>query len=89
MNTKPIPAILALLAGFVICIMSFIQHVDTVVFAKRFVIVCIIFFVIGTVVKIVIDMNFQEMAVDEIVKSLEEEGEEEPENVEAAEENED
>lgn len=47
MNTKSIPACLALLAGFVTCVISFVQHVDTVVFAKRFIIVCIIFFVIG------------------------------------------
>ena len=65
MNTKPIPAVLALIAGFVTCIMSFIQGVDVVVFAKRFVLVCLIFYVIGTVICVVINMNFKEMAKDD------------------------
>ena len=64
MNTKSIPACLALIAGFVTCIISFIQHEDTVVFAKRFIIVCIIFFVIGTVASVIINMNFKDMAED-------------------------
>ncbi len=62
MNTKSIPAVLALIAGFVTCIMSFVQHVDTVVFAKRFIIVCVVFFAIGTVIRVIIHMNFKEMA---------------------------
>ena len=32
MNTKPIPAMLALAAGFVTCVLSFVQRVDSVVF---------------------------------------------------------
>ena len=74
MNTKSIPACLALLAGFVTCIMSFVQHVDTVVFAKRFVIVCIIFFVIGTVASVIINMNFKDMAADGEADPQEEDG---------------
>lgn len=61
MNTKPIPALLALFAGFVTCVMSFVQHVDIVVFAKRFVIVCVIFFVIGMVARILIELNFKDI----------------------------
>ena len=61
MNTKPLPAALALVAGFVTCVISFVQHVDTVVFAKRFIIVCIIFFVIGTVASVIININFKDM----------------------------
>ena len=61
MNTKSIPACLALLAGFVTGVISFVQHVDTVVFAKRFIIVCIIFFVIGTVASVIININFKDM----------------------------
>lgn len=64
MNTKSIPACLALVAGFVTCIISFVQHVDTVIFAKRFIIVCIIFFVIGTAASVIINMNFKDMAAD-------------------------
>lgn len=61
MNTKPIPALLALIAGFVTCVMSFVQHVDIVVFAKRFVIVCVIFFIIGMVARILIEVNFKDI----------------------------
>lgn len=61
MNTKPIPALLALFAGFVTCIMSFVQHVDIVVFAKRFVVVCVIFYIIGLIARILIDINFKDI----------------------------
>lgn len=77
MNTKSIPAVLALIAGFVTCIMSFVQGVDTVVFAKRFIIVCIVFFAIGTVASIIINMNFKDMAVDGEDASKEESGSDE------------
>lgn len=77
MNTKSLPAILALIAGFVTCVISFIQHVDTVVFAKRFVIVCIIFFAIGTVISVIINMNFKDMSKDLKDSEQEEESSEE------------
>ncbi len=60
MNTKPIPAVLSLLAGCLVCIISFVQHVDMVVFAQRFIIAAIVFFILGTVAKIVLDRNFKE-----------------------------
>ena len=78
MNTKSLPAVLALVAGFVTCIMSFVQRVDSVVFAKRFIIVCIIFFAIGTVASIIIRMNFKNAEEEEDSKEQdsEEEGKE-------------
>lgn len=83
MNTKLIPAVLALVAGFITCIMSFVQQVDMAIFARRFVIVCIIFFVIGTVISVIINMNFKDMAIDD-AESPEAESEETPEEEEAA-----
>lgn len=65
MNTKPIPALLALFAGLVTCIMSFVQHVDIVVFAKRFIIVCVIFFIIGMIARILIELNFKDILYPE------------------------
>lgn len=65
MNTKPIPALLALIAGFVTCIMSFVQHVDIVVFAKRFIIVCVIFFIIGMIARMLIELNFKDILYPE------------------------
>lgn len=91
MNTKSIPAVLALIAGFVTCIMSFVQRVDIVVFAKRFVIVCIIFFAIGTVISVVLNMNFKDMAADEEIEEespAEDDSESEQEDVEAEEDDE-
>lgn len=79
MNTKPIPAILALLAGFFTCIMSFVQGVDITVFAKRFIIVCIVFFIIGMAARLIIEMNFRDILYpqpEEEEASLEESGEE-------------
>lgn len=72
MNTKPIPAVLALVAGFIICIMSFVQRVDTVIFAKRFIIVCLIFFVFGMIVKVVLDKNMKVSRQEEDVEETQE-----------------
>lgn len=87
MNTKPIPALLALFAGFVTCVMSFVQHVDIVIFAKRFVIVCIIFFIIGMIARILIELNFKDI----LYPAPEEESvnEESIENIESKEASED
>lgn len=79
MNTKPIPAVLALIAGFVTCIMSFVQHADITVFAKRFIIVCVVFFIVGYIVRIVLDMNFKEMAEEPEEEAAPEEEDREPE----------
>lgn len=78
MNIKSMPAVLALLAGFVTCVLCFIQGVDTVVFAKKFIIVCIIFFAIGTVIRIVIQMNFKDLS-EQAEDAAGEEGESEEE----------
>ena len=82
MNTKPLPAILALVAGFLTCIMSFVQNVDLVIFAKRFIVVCIVFFVIGMVIRIVIDMNFKEKNEEKVSEDLQMEETETEENEE-------
>ncbi len=87
MNTKPIPAILALIAGFVTCIMSFLQHVDITVFAKRFIVVCIIFFIIGLFARIIIEVNFKDILYPEPEEEPEE-GNEEVENIDSQEMNE-
>ncbi len=95
MNTKPIPAVLALIAGFVTCVISFVQHVDTVVFARKFVLVCIVFFAIGMVIHLLIQMNFKEtISEDETPKEEEVSGSEDEdsqdgqENVQEADEDE-
>ena len=59
--------------------MSFVQHVDTVVFAKRFIIICIIFFAIGTVISVIIQMNFKDMSDDKTESEENENSEEDSE----------
>ena len=71
MKTKGIPAVVMLLAGFVTCI---IGHMETDVFIKTLLAVLIIFYLLGCIVKLVLDKNFKEM--DEPEENQEESGEE-------------
>ena len=72
MKTKGIPAVVMLLAGFVTCII--VQHMETDVFIKTLLAVLIIFYLLGCIVKLVLDKNFKEM--DEPEENQEESGEE-------------
>lgn len=74
MKTKGIPAVVMLLAGFVTCIIGIVQHMETDVFTKTLLAVLIIFYVLGCIVKLVLDKNFKEM--DEPEENQEESGEE-------------
>ncbi len=60
MKTNAIPAIIMLTAGLIDCILSFYERVSLFKFTKRLLIVLVIFYVLGCVVKIVIDCNFKE-----------------------------
>jgi len=75
MNTKPFPALTALLAGGIVCITSFMQHVDMVVFARRFIITVVIFLIIGLIVKFIIDKNFN--TPEDLLEEEEDDGESE------------
>lgn len=55
MNTRPIPPFLALSAGAIVCIMAFMQRMEIVAFAKKFVLVCLIFLFIGFVIRLILD----------------------------------
>ena len=61
MKTKGIPAVVMLLAGFGTCIIGIVQHMETDVFIKTLLAVLIIFYVLGCIVKLVLDKNFKEM----------------------------
>ncbi len=74
MKTKGIPAVVMLLAGFVTCIIGIVQHMETDVFIKTLLAVLIIFYLLGCIVKLVLDKNFKEM--DEPEENQEESGEE-------------
>ena len=78
MNTKYIPAIIMLSAGFVDCIIAIMQHKPLLDFTKELLLVLVIFLVIGCVVKMVIDKTFR---VDEAKEQLPENSEEEQQDV--------
>lgn len=65
MKTKSIPAIIMLLAGFIACVAGMYAHMEVADFMKMLLIVLILFYILGCVVKIIIDKNFKEMQDEE------------------------
>lgn len=65
MKTNAVPAVIMLTAGLIDCILSFYEHVSLFVFTRRLLIVLVIFYILGCVVKIVLDCNFKEMGEPE------------------------
>lgn len=61
MNTKPIPAIIMLAAGFVTCIVGIVQHFSFGTYIKTLFLVLIGFYLFGCIVKLVIDKGFRVM----------------------------
>ncbi len=88
MNTKPVPAIVMLLGGAIACIFGMVYHYSVKHFITTLLVVLIIFYVIGCIVKIILDKNFKEM--DEAAEEEEpaEVSEEEKENIESEDEDE-
>lgn len=78
MKTKPIPAIIMLIAGFVTCVIAIYTHMELKVFTKTLFWVLVIFYFLGIVIKVVLDRNFKEMQ-DEEVPEEEKDSEAEPE----------
>ena len=83
MKTKSVPAIVMLSAGFVACVAGICAHMEVADFMKMLLIVLIVFYLLGGVVKIVLDRNFAGMNEETTDGTLPQE-EEDPE----AEENE-
>lgn len=61
MKTKPIPAIVMLSAGFVTCIIAIYTHMELMAFTKSLLLVLIVFYILGGIVKIILDKNFAQM----------------------------
>jgi len=61
MKTKPIPAIVMLSAGFVTCIIAIYTHMELM----AFLLVLIVFYILGGIVKIILDKNFAQMKEEE------------------------
>ena len=58
MKTKSIPVILMLIAGAMACILGFVYQYETTHFFAMVLTVLIIFYILGCIVKIIIDKNF-------------------------------
>lgn len=66
MKTKPIPAIVMLIAGFVTCVISIYTHMELKAFTKTLFWVLVIFYIFGIVIKVILDRNFKEMQDEEV-----------------------
>lgn len=58
MKTKSIPVILMLMAGALACVLGFVYHYETTEFFTMVLTVLLIFYILGCIVKIIIDKNF-------------------------------
>ena len=88
MNTKPVPVIITLSAALLSCVVSIIQRVEFSVFVSRLLVVVLIFLVMGTIIKMILDYSFKTLEpavpLDEEMDSVVPEGqglEESQENV--------
>ena len=61
MNTKPIPAIIMLTAGLVTCIVGIVEHFSFGTYIKTLFLVLIGFYLLGCIVKLVLDKGFRVM----------------------------
>lgn len=61
MKTNSVPAVVMLLAGLIDCVVSIYQRLSLLDFTKRLLLVLVIFYVLGCIVKIILDMNFKQM----------------------------
>lgn len=61
MKTKQIPAIIMLVAGFIACLAGMNAHMEVADFLKMLLIVLIVFYVLGCIVKQIVDKNFVEI----------------------------
>lgn len=58
MKTNYVPAIIMLLAGLVDSVISIYYKLDLYSFTKRLLLVLVVFYILGCVVKIILDINF-------------------------------
>lgn len=61
MKTKQIPAIVMLAAGFVMCIISYVNDFSLSFLIKSMFFVLIGFYILGYIIKIILDMNMTQL----------------------------
>lgn len=65
MKTNSVPAIVMLLAGFIACIAGIRAHMDTAGFMCMLLIVLIVFYLLGCIIKMILDKYFAETQKEE------------------------
>lgn len=90
MKTNYVPAIIMLIAGLIDSVMSIYYRLNLYDFTKRLLLVLVIFYILGIVVKIILDINFpkENELQDEIDAATEQPIENEVENIDTEEESE-
>lgn len=83
MKTKPIPAIVMLTGGFVACVLGILNHMETTAFMKMLLLVLFIFYILGGIIKIVLDKGFPEPVEKNEKEETVEKSDAEKENIEA------
>ncbi len=86
MKVKAIPAIITLVAGLITCVISIINQVNLEDFLKRLCVVIVIFFILGSIIKSIIEHNFRPEQEDEESVLDEDEQQSEAEQEDAEEE---
>lgn len=85
MKTKQIPVLIALAAGLITCIVSFLNQVEMGRFVRNLCLAVVIFYILGCIVKLILDKNFpvvdkeEEPEEEEQQEQEEEAGQGEPE----------
>ena len=72
MKTKHIPALVTLLAGAVAALLMWLCKVDFFSFTRNLLIVLVVFYILGGVIKLILDRNFKDM--EDEAKEGEEDG---------------
>ncbi len=87
MKTNSVPSIIMLLAGLIYCLISISQGTDLMEFTVRLLAVLVIFYIIGSIVKVIIDINFKDFGnIEETEEENNDENSgEEVENIETSE----
>lgn len=70
-NTKPVPIIICLIASFIICLVTILQKKGFATFVLRFALTAIIFYILGCIVRLVMDRSFR-VDKEETEKTLKE-----------------
>lgn len=71
MNTKPIPAVIMMIAGFITCLIAVFNRMDLTQFLKTLLGVLVGFYIFGCIIKLILDKNFAAMEEKENIENSE------------------